>query len=122
MRLLLGLAPLLCCAGLGISRNVGIVSCVDSHRYCRFWSNTRQCERLPYEMFNKCRKSCNACQDSVGEETKTRVISHTQGYTTSSGACATASLGASVTVNISIEITATSQTDIQNFGHLITEH
>merc|ERR1719153_329609 len=69
-------------------------------------------------MFSKCRKSCNACQ----EETTTRVNSYTQGYTTSSGACARASLGATVKVKMDLEITATTQKNIETLGSSIKNH
>jgi len=50
------------------------------------------------------------------------VTRHTDGYSTSSGACVSATVGVTATVHIEVTITATSQKEIETLGNTIREH
>jgi len=50
------------------------------------------------------------------------VTSHTDGYSTASGACVSATVGVFATAHIEVTITATSQKEIKTLGNTIKEH
>lgn len=45
-----------------------VITCVDLHDFCYFWSTKNECEKNSRYMYRNCKKSCNVCNTSCDME------------------------------------------------------
>jgi len=85
-------------------------------------SETRYFVFMPAILFDIPPVSMGRASISRQSSSETKVGSHKNGYSTSKGACATASLGVRVNITIDVTIKATTEKSIVTVGTIITEH